>query len=1198
MVRYLISWALNSPLIVLILGFALGIGGAYAFLNVNVEAYPDPAPAIIELIAQYPGASAEEVERQVTIPLEIALAGMPHLQTTRTKSLAGLSHMRNQFEYGFDYFAARQEVINRLQFVQGLPAGVQPQISPFTPTGELVRYSITSPKDAAGRDIYSLTDQKAFEDWTLEQAFKRLPGIADVTSYGGKTKRYEIAPDPLKLQQYGITLQQFENAISNSNANTGAGYINQGHTTQNVRVIGVFGQGRDPQQEVRGMTDPVEAAAMLRDEEYKRLKEIGEVVVVAVNNVPVRVKDLVGNGVGDAYSISTGSPGIFLGSMPRFGKVSISRPQYDDQGRLIVDSKGQKLWNDEEEKIQGTVLMRKNESTLPSLMKVKGKLDELNNTPGALLPGVKLETHFDLTGLINQTTETVRENLATGMILVTLVLLMFLSNVRSALIVAINIPLALLFAFSMLYLRGKSANLLSIGAVDFGIIVVSSVIMVENIYHHLSSGDYVNLPLKDRILRACNEVEKPLFFSTLIMVCAFIPLFTMQGPEGQVFGPMADTYAFALGGALLLALTLSPALCLIFFGNLKPASDNIMVRWLKSSYLRQLEFCLNYRWGTLVVFTILAALTVLGAKRYLGFEFMPELEEGNLYVRATLAANVSLDEAADVARKARQIMRYGRPLKEDENEGMKQPPVKYPELELVESQVGRPDDGTDPSGFYNVEFSIPLYSETEWPAVEPVDGWRAWISKRRRRTKAELSDAMKADLNYYLPGIDWGFSQYIRDNVMEALSGVKGDNSVKIIGPDIDKLEEIADKVAAALGTVNGVEEVGVFHIKGQPNLEFTVDKKKCELWNVSVNDVETAVRVAVGGQAFSTMIEGEKTFDIAVRWPEKLRGNESAILNIPIDAVNNTVTAGNAPSTAQTPQGGAATGVNATGSSATLPTPYGRSDNAPLNSPTSVPRLRLKQLVIPLNDKGAPDPAGTTFLRNGASTISREQGYRLIAVKFGVNRSKRDLAGAVAEGQEKTRDLIPAPYRTEWSGEFEEMQQAFGRLAWIVPLSFVLIFILLYLAFRNLPDTLVVLMNVLALCMGGVWALVLTGNNFSISAAVGFVSMFGVAIMDGLLSISYFNALRAKGVGLRDSILVGAAKQVRPMFMTALTAILGLLPAALSTKIGSQTQRPLAVVVVGGMLMTLVLNRYLMPVLYSFYGHREPKAGSGGMAH
>ena len=1194
MVRYLISWALNSPLIVLLLGASLGVGGVWAFLNVNVEAYPDPAPAIIEVIAQYPGASAEEVERQVTIPLEIALAGMPHLQVTRTKSLAGLCHMRNQFDYNLDYFAARQEVLNRFQSVQGLPAGVQPQISPFTPTGEVVRYVIDSPRDAAGRDVYSLTDQKALEDWTLEKAFKLIPGIVDDGSQGGETKQYIVAPDPYKLQQYGVTLSQFENAIANSNANVGAGYVNEGRTVQNVRVIGAIGRGRDPVQDVLGMKDPAAAAHKLREEENDRVREIGDVVVAAVNNVPVRVKDLVRQ---DSYS---GDSGVFVGHLPRFGKVSIMRPARDDRGRLLVDSHGQAVMRDEEDKVQGTPLMRKGEATLPTLRKVKEKIDELNHTPGQLLPGVKIETHYEQTDLINHTTETVRENLATGMVLVTLVLLMFLSNVRSALIVAINIPLALLFAFSVLFLRGQSANLLSIGAVDFGIIVDSSVIMVENIYRHLSAGEYMDLSLKERILRACHEVEKPLFFSTLIMVCAFIPLFTMQGPEGQIFGPMAQTYAFALGGALLLALTLSPALCLIAFRNLKAAPDNVVVRWMKAGYLRQVELCLRWRWATLGLFAVLAVGTVFLAATRLGFEFMPELEEGNLYIRATLPANVSLDEGADVARKARQVMVYGRPLTEEEfRDETKRPPAKYPEVELVESQVGRPDDGTDPTSFYNVEFSVPLHPETTWPAVHKEDGWRAWLGwKTRRRTKAELSDEMKADLSYFLPGLDWGFSQYVRDNVMESLSGVKGDNSVKIIGPDIEKLEEIADKVAAQMQTVYGVEEVGVFHIKGQPNLEFTVDRKKCERWGVQVGDVEAAIQAAVGGKAFSSMIEGEKTFDIAVRWPEKMRGNEQAILAIPIDAINNTVTPGNVPSTSPTPQTGAATGVSATGTQAPLPTSHGSASYAPLNNPTAVPRLRLGDLVMPLNDKGEPDPNGTTFLRNGASTISREQGFRLIAVKFGVNRSQRDLGGAVAECQAKTRDLIPAPYRVEWSGEFQEMEDAFGRLAWIVPLSMVLIFILLYVAFRNLLDTFVVLGNVVALGMGGVWALVLTGNNFSISAAVGFISIFGVAIMDGLLSISYFNALRVKGVPLRESILEGAGKRVRPMMMTALTAILGLLPAALSTKIGSQTQRPLAIVVVGGMLMTLLLNRYLMPVLYSFYGARTPPASAGEMAH
>ena len=1193
MVRYLISWALNSPLIVLLLGAALGLVGVWAFLNVNVEAYPDPAPAIVEIVAQYPGASAEEVERQVTIPLEIALAGMPHLQITRTKSLAGLCHMRNQFDYTIDYFAARQEVLNRFQSVQGLPAGVQPQISPCTPTGELVRYAINSPRDGAGHDIYTLTDQKSLEDWTLEKAFKLVPGIIDVDSFGGETKQYVVAPDPYKLQQYGITLSQFENAIANTNANVGAGYIPEGKTVQNVRVIGAIGGARDPVQDVLGMTDPREAARTLREEESDRVREIGDVVVAAVNNVPVRVRDLA---QGDVYSPDSG---VFVGHLPRFGKVSVMRPDRDAQGRILVDAHGQPVMRDEEDKVQGTVLMRKGESTLPSLTKVKQTIDGLNNTPGQLPPGVKIETTFDLTGLINHTTETVRENLAVGMILVTLVLLMFLSNVRSALIVAINIPLALLFAFAVLFLRGQSANLLSIGAVDFGIIADSSIIMVESIFRHLSTGEYATLSLKDRILRACHEVEKPLFFSRLIILCAFIPLFAMQGPEGQIFGPMAQTYAFALVGALILALTVSPALCLVLFRKPAPAHDNFVVRYLKSSYLRQVERCLRHRVVTLGIFAVLAALTVFVAATRLGFDFMPELEEGNLYIRATLPANVSLAEGADVARKAREIMVYGRPLKEDERAETNRPSVKYPEVELIESQVGRPDDGTDPSGFYNVEFSVPLHPEPDWPAVRQDDGWRSWFgSKLRRRTKPELTEEMQADLARYLPGIDWGFSQYIRDNVMEALSGVKGDNSVKIIGPDIDRLEEIADKVAAEMQKVYGVEEVGVFHIKGQPNLEFTVDKKKCERWGVQVGDVEAAIQAAVGGQTFSTMIEGEKTFDIAVRWPETMRGNEQAILNIPIDALNNTVTPGNVASSAQTPQTGAASGVSAVGTQTPLPTPYGTTAAPPATNPTAVPRLRLGDLVMPLNDKGEPDPNGTTFLRNGASTISREQGHRLIAVKFSVNRAKRDLGGAAAECQAKTRDLIPAAYRAEWSGEFEEMQEAFGRLAWIVPLSMAGIFILVYVAFRNLLDTFVVLANVVALAIGGVWGLVLTGNNFSLSAAVGFISIFGVAIMDGLLSISYFNALRAKGVPLRESILEGAGKRVRPMMMTALTAILGLLPAALSTKIGSQTQRPLAIVVVGGMLMTLLLNRYLMPVLYSFYGSRTPPASAGEMAH
>ncbi len=697
MVSKIIQFAVHNALIVILMALGLVIAGIYSFLNVNVEAYPDPAPAIIEVLAQNPGASAEEMERLVTIPLEVALAGMPGLTYTRSKSLAGLSHLRNQFEYGVDYYTARQEVINRLAFVTGLPAGVAPSLSPFTPTGELLRYTIISPTDESGREIYTLRDLKALQDWTITRELIRLPKIAGLTSFGGEVKRYEIHPDPEQMKRYGISLGQFQNAISNANANVGAGYLNQGGVAMNVRGIGLLGRGDDPM--IRAMMQPTPRAAdhLLREAERDRLDDIRDIVVTAVNNVPVRVRDLVvKDGLRD---------GVKMGAQPRLGRVSVSRPILARSGKPILDKEGNRLWNDQADTIQGILLMRKNEATEVALAKGKEKIEELNKTAGRMLPGTEMSLHFDLTGLLHVTKETVRENLFLGMVLVTVILLMFLSNVRTALIVAINIPLALLFAFAVLFFRGKSANLLSIGAVDFGIIVDSSVIMVENIYRHISSGENASWPLKDRIIHACHEVEKPLFYSTAIMVCAFIPLFTMRGPEGQIFGPMADTYAFALGGALLLALTVAPALCVLLFRHLKPAPDNFLVRYLKRSYLHQLERCLNHRVLTLTIFLTLICVTLAGLP-FLGREFMPELEEGNLYIRATFAPNISLDEASEKARAARALIR------------------SYPEVAVVESQVGRPDDGTDPCGFYNVEFSVPLIPEDEWPKVVRDAGWR------------------------------------------------------------------------------------------------------------------------------------------------------------------------------------------------------------------------------------------------------------------------------------------------------------------------------------------------------------------------------------------------------------------------------------------------------------------------------------------
>ncbi len=1189
------------------------------------------------MIAQYPGASAEEVERQVTVPLEVSLAGMPKLKYLRSKSLFGLAHVRLQFEYGFDYKEAKQDVINRLQFTQQLPPGVTPQLSPQSPTGEIFRYTLRSPTDKSERPIYSLNDLKALQDWVLEREFRRVPGIIDITSRGGSIKRYEIHLNPDAMKSRGITIQQIQNALATANMNVGADFVNAGAVAMNVRCVGLFGGGLDPVQRVMGIKDAdpdekagdalaqlekegapqagwlcgglgaaaleavsvkrrgeqearIAAAAaalakaekegapeaarlheeqrrrvaraavkILREEENERIREIRKVVVTSINNAEILIEDLVvGGRLADGKPV--GVEGVVVGNQTRLGRSGLSIPNRAKASAIdrVVDIHGKLLSRDEDDKVECVVLMRKGEETLPTLALVHKKVEELNRPEsGRLLPGVQIERYYDRTDLINVTTETVQENLIMGMALVTMILLMFLSNVRAAVIVAINVPLALLFAFAMLYTRGKSANLLSIGAVDFGIIVDSSVIMVENIYRKLSAGEHSELPLKERILFACLEVEKPLFFSTAIIICAFVPLFTMTGPEGQLFGPMADTYAFALGGALLLALMLAPVMALLLFKHLRPARDNGLVRWLKRTYLQQLGWFLNHRYFTLGLFGCLIGVTVFYALPNLGREFMPELEEGNLWIRGTYPLNTSLDNTAARCQVARSIM------------------GSYPEVDTIVAEIGRPDDGTDPTGFYNAEFFVPLRPEKEWPAVVDQEGWRRWIyGPKRSRTKNELIKQMNDDLSRDLPGTDWNFSQNIRDNVMEALSGVKGDNSIKIFGPDLKKLDELALKLRAKLKEVHGIENVGIFSIKGQTNLEFRINLDKCKYFGVAAADVTNMMQSAVGGKAFSTMIEGERTFDITTRVPIDKRRNVEDILDLPVDLVNNTVVLPAGPGRVP----------SANGSGNARPALSGSLyDTA--NPITSTPRLRLRDLVSPIDANGKPDPNGR-FERAGASTIYREQGNRMIAIKFSVRN--RDLASAVSEAKEKTEKIVEAPYRVEWGGEFQEMEEAEGKLMTIVPLSLALIFMLLYTAFNSVIDACLVLVNVVALSLGGVWALYFTGTNFSVSAAVGFVSIFGVGIMDGLLLVSYFNDMRAHGIAPREAILQGAERRVRPMMMTDLTAIFGLLPAALATRIGSQTQKPLAIVVVGGMTATLIMTRYLVPVLYSFFAYRQ----------
>jgi cobalt-zinc-cadmium resistance protein CzcA len=1157
----LVRWAVHNRLVVCLLAIALVGVGTFALLNINIEAYPDPAPAIVEVIAQYPGASAEEVERQITIPLEVALAGMPGLETTRSKSLFGLSHLRNQFSYGTSYKDARIEVLNRLALAE-LPAGVHPTISPTSPIGEIYRYMIRSPKDAAGNDIYSLSDLKSLQDWTLSRVFRRIPRIADTVSFGGTVKRYEIQPSPERLRKYGITLSQLEDAIHASNANAGGDYLFQPHSMQVVRGLGLIGDGADPAMQVMTMTDPLHAREHLRSEEQRRLREIRQIVLATTNNIPIRVGDVVDGGPQNTMP-EPALRGVLVGAQTRQGQTAASFPKLDKHGEQMLDEQGHRLWEHNDDAVQAIVLLRKGEQSLPAVRDVKARFEELNNTPGKLLPGVKLETFYDRTSLINRTTETVRENVVVGIILVALILYVFLNDLRSSLIVAINIPLALLFAFAMLYFRGVSANLLSLGAVDFGIIVDSSVIMVESIYRRLSSGVQSDLPLPSRILNAASEVQRSLFYSTLIMVCALLPLFTMTGPEGQIFGPMAEAYAFSLAGALLLALTISPVLCRMFLARAKESKDNWLVRSLQKIYLSQLDYALQHRYTVVAGFLVMVVATG-AALPFIGREFMPELEEGNIYARGTFPNGVSLEESTEKALLARRLIE------------------QYPEVSRILVQTGRPNDGTDPTGFYNAEIFVSLNPEEEWPLVVENKGWSHVWRPMRSRSKAELVDLMNRDLDNAVVGVDWNFSQAIRDNVMEILSGVKGENSIKIIGPDLAELEKIANQAAGELSRVPGIQNVGVFSILGQTNLEFAIDREKCAKWNVSIADVQDALATAVGGKAFTEMVEGERTFDITLRWPARLRLDENQILDIPVDVIKNRIE----PTDTSEPASLAFTGSNVT-----QPVPTG---SIYLQSPTDVPRRRLRDLVTPLDDAGRRDP-NATFTRSGASTIYREQGERLIAVKFSVRG--RDLASAVAEAQERTAPLFKGSYRATWSGEFEEMENALHRLAIVAGLAMVLIVVLLYLALQSLLDVAVVCTNVVVIVIGGIWSLMLMGMNFNISAGVGFISIFGVGMMNGLILVSGFNGLRAAGKPLEEAIRIGVARQVRPLTMIPLTAIFGMLPAAVATKIGSQTQKPLAIVVVGGMLMTLVMLN-LIPVFYSLYGHREPPEGAGDMGH
>jgi heavy metal efflux system protein len=1021
MIGKLIDFMLREKFLVIGFSVILIIGGIYAFRILNIEAYPDPSPPTIEIIAQNAGWSAEEMERQVTVPLETQLNGMPGLDHVRSISLFGLTDIKCYFQYETDYNFDRQEVLNRLQMAD-LPAGVQPQLSPTSAVGEIYRYQLL------GED-YSLMDLKVAQDWILERQFKQVPGVIDVVSFGGDTKEFHVDLDPNKLIAFNVSVPQVISAVAASNSNVGANYLEIGVQSYNVRGIGLF----------------------------KDADDIANVAVAAKNGTPIYLKQL--------------------------GRVSIG-------AKVPVGKVGK---NEKSAIVQGVVLMRRGEKSLPTLERVRQKVDQINK--GVLPKGMFIVPYYDRTNLINITTHTVTHTLVEGMILVALILLAFLGDLRASLVVALSIPLSLLFTFIVMVIRGDSANLISMGAIDFGIIVDASVVMVENIYRHLSEPNPYRHNIRRTTVLAAQEVSKPIFFSSAIIVAAFIPLFTMTGVEGKVFGPMALTYGFALTGALLLALTFSPVMASLVLKPMSEEHETFVVRGIRRVYSRLLRGAV-----TRPVMTVVLVLIALGATLstlpFIGGEFMPKLEEGNLWVRAMMPNTVSFSYASQLADQMRLIFK------------------KYPEVLDVVSQLGRPDDGTDPTSYFNCEFFVNLKPQEQW---------------RRGLTKPDLIHEIETELNQ-IPGVNYNFSQTIQDNVEEAMSGVKGENSIKLFGNKLEDLESTAGKIAKVMGTVQGVADLSVIGELGQPNLLVRVDRERAARYGLLPGDVNGVVQAAVGGQAVTQVLDGERRFDVVVRYLPEYREDVDAISNIPVS----------------TPDGG---------------------------------RIPLKQVA-------------EIVKQTGASFIYREDNGRYIPVKFSVRN--RDLQGTIAEAGKKLSEQvhIPAGFHYEWAGEFQELQAAIARLEIVVPASLLIIFFLLYGTFRNLRDSLLLLGTVPLALIGGILSLLATHTNFSISAAVGFISLFGVSVLGGVILVSRIQQMREQGVPLQEAVLRGSELQLRPVLMAALSAAIGLLPASVATGIGSETQKPLARVVVGGMATSAVLILLVLPAMYALV-HRYAEGRS-----
>jgi cobalt-zinc-cadmium resistance protein CzcA len=1067
MLKSVIAFCLSRRAIIMFGLLAFAGAGFFAFQRLNIEAYPNPTPVILEITAQAPGLSAEEMERYYTIPIEIGLYTTPGIDVIRSTSFYGLAFVRVVFKYGVDYHFAYSQAAIAMQQNITLPGGQVPQIQQNSSTGEIYRYQVVGPKR------FGLTNLRTVQDWIVTRRLLTIPGIVQINSWGGTTKEFDVEVDPHKLETYNVTVPQVLTALGNANINVGGREIRIGQQSINIRGVGLIDDG--------GSDDLTQGY---------RIDDIENVVLSQSGGVPVLVKDVAN---------------VKVGYVPRLGICG--RDQEDDVVASIV-------------------VMSRVEQTAGMLPKVKAEIAKLNRD-GSLPPGVKVVPFYDRGSLIAVTTHTVLHNLIFGCLLVFLIQWVFLGDLRSAIIVGVNIPFALFFAIMLLVVQGESANLLSVGAVDFGIIVDSAVILVENVFRNFQRNPQERQRLLGRladgfwgpdpttaphsspshgwtnrlrlILISGLQVDKAILFSALITVAGFVPLFTMQGVEGQIFGPMARTYGYALAGALIATFTVTPVLASFFLPENVKEAETLVVRLLHRSYNPALRLALAHRAITVGVgIVFLAGSAFLGLR--LGTEFLPHLEEGNFWIRASMPMTLSLQDGEAATRKMRLIL------------------LKHPEVITVVSQHGRPDNGSDASPFSNVELFVPLRPYDQWP---------------KGLTKEKLTERLQGEFQSELPGVNFNFSQYIQDNIEEAISGVKGANSVKILGPNLETLEKVAAQVRDEMSQVRGVADLGIFPVLGQPNLNIKVDRAKAARYGLNSGDVNSVIQAAMGGAVATMVLEGDRQFNLAVRFAPEDRDSVEKIRNIKV---------------AYQSSGGA---------------------NA----------------YIPLSE------LGTISLDTGAAWIYHESTQRFIPIKFSVRG--RDLGSTVAEAQARIAKKVRLPngYRMVWAGEFGDLQKAKERLGLIVPISLLLIVGLLYCLFNSLLECFLTLSGIPFAIAGGVLALYVSGLNLSISAVIGFVSLFGVSVMNGILLITYYNQARLRGGTPMDAMFHAASTRMRPLLMTSLSACIGLFPAAISTGIGSQVQRPLATVIVGGMLIGPFMLLIVVPALKMVFlgrGHQE----------